>query len=467
MWMRDGVGVVVAAVVGLSSGGALAAPGAHVWSQSFGDGSQQFAEDLAVDGAGNTVLVGQYNGATFNPGTGTLPAASYYYNLYLTKLDSSGTPVWSRAVPGIDDDDFGFVRYERRLAFDSAGNLFIAGNYYGAPDLGCGALPLGAGGTFVAKLDAAGQCVWSRGFPGAHVENPRLAITANGGAVALAGLFRGTLNFGGGAFTSASGQQGLFLARLDSTGGHVWSKHFQTTGGGTFADALGVAFDGSGNLALAGGFSGYLNLGASAMRSRGGQDGFVGRFNGSGGLTWARRFGDAADQVAHGVATDGSGNVVLTGGFGGTLALDTVTLTSGSASDAFLLKLDGTGHAAWGRQFTDAFGTQHGEQVAVDAAGHIATSGRYSGYIDLGAGPLENEGESKRYVAKLDGADTLLWNLAFVNDGAGFDARMAVEPGGDVHVGGQYTGYGYFHGDLFLSQGALDYYDVFVGKYEG
>lgn len=452
---------MLAAAVGLGAGEASALPGKHVWSQSFGDTAQQWLEDVAVDAAGDTVVVGQYGG-TFDLGGGALPPGNYYYNLYLTKRDGAGAHVWSRGIRGVSDDDFGFVRYERRLAVDTAGNILIAGNYYGAPDFGCGPLAQATGSVFVVKLDGAGRCVWSRGFPGAHVESPRIAVDGTG-RVAVTGFFSGSLDFGGGPLASA---QGLFLAKLSATGTHLWSKRFEATEGTLAPGALGVASDAAGNTFLTGGFSGFLNLGGgSAMRSRGGQDLFIGRFNQTGGLNWGRRFGDALDQVGHGLAVDSAGNIVLTGGFGGALAVDTVLVTAQSASDAFVVKLDVTGHGLWARQFTDASGTQHGTQVAVDAAGNIATSGHFTGYVDLGAGPLDLEGDFKRYVARLDGAGTLLWGLGFVNEGFDFDTRVAVDAAGDVRVGGSYTGTAWFYGDLFTAQGGSGAYDVFVARY--
>lgn len=460
MKKRDGVGVVLAAVLGLGAGDALAQPGANLWSLSFGDISQQWAEDVAATASGDTVLVGEYGGTGFDLGGGVLPPNNYYWNLYIAKRDAAGGHVWSRSIPHVSDDDFGFVDYERQLAVDASGNILLAGNYYGAPDFGCGPLAQATGSVFVVKLNAAGACVWSRGFPGAYVNTPRIAVDGTG-RVTVAGFFNGSLNFGGGALTST---QGLFLARLDASGNPLWSKRFEPTSGGTFApQALGLASDATGNVLLTGGFSGYLNLGSSAMRSRGGQDLFVARYNTTGGLTWGRRFGDAADQVGYAIASDAAGNGILTGGFGGTLAVDTVVLPAQSTSDAFLVKLDTTGHGVWGRQFTDASGSQHGEEVSLDAAGNIATSGQYTGAIDLGAGPLAGSGDVQRYVAKLDGAGALLWGLPVV--GEGFDLHSATDGAGDVHVAGGYTNGLWLNGVTLTAQGGFGAYDLYVARF--
>lgn len=435
--------------------------GVHLWSESFGDASQQWVEDVAADGAGHAVVVGHYNGSLFNFGQGPLPAAGYYNSLYVARFNGSGQAVWSRAIPGVNDDDFGFVSYERQVAVDAANNLVIAGNYYGAPDFGCGPLTRGSG-VFAVKLDSAGQCVWSRAFPGAFVEHPRLAVDADG-TLALAGaFFGGTLDFGGGPLTAS--QHDLFLARLDGSGNHVWSRRFEATSGGAFAPELGVAVDGSGHVLLTGGFSGYASFGASAMRSRGGMDLFIARFNATGGLMWGRRFGDAEDQVGTSVSADAQGNMVLTGGFAGLMSIDGASLTANTPSDAFLLELDATGHHVWSQAFTDAYGigSQQGTEVVVDRNGNITASGSYTGYIDLGVGPLEAEGDTKRYVAQFESTGRLVWQLDFVNDGTAFDAHVAVDPVSDVFVAGQYTGSARFFGPTFQSQGGTD---VFLGKY--
>lgn len=450
----------VEAPVGQETAAVTTAPGVHLWSKRFGDAHQQWVEDVATDAEGNVVTVGMYGGSNFDVGNGPLPATSYYYNLYLAKFDGEGNALWSRAIPGINDDDFGFVEYKREVATDPAGNILIAGNYYGTPDFGCGPLPLGLASVFAVKLNANGQCVWSQGFPGAMVDHPRLAAIGSGG-LALAGIFHnGTLNFGGAPLT-ASGRD-IFLARLDDSGNHVWSKRFEATGGGHFADALGLAADHSGKVLLTGGFSGYASFGASAMRSRGGMDLFIARFNGTGGLMWGRRFGDASNQVGYDVATDANGDIVITGGFGGVLNIDGHALTARSSSDAFLVKLDSTGHHVWGQRFTGFASVQHGTQVALDSQGNITTSGNYTGHIDLGAGPLDREGVHRRYVARFTSTGQLVWQLDFVSDGYNLDVRVAVDPAGDALVGGHFAGSTDFHGGTFQTQGD---HDIFLGKY--
>lgn len=451
---RAGTRVMLTAVLGLATSEALAQSSVPEWSASFGNASQQWVEDVAVDATGGTLLVGQYAGAGFDLGGGNLKSTGYYHHLYLAKLDSAGAHVWSREIPSVNDDDFGFVTYERRFATDPTGGVVLAGNYFGAPNLGCGPLAQGSG-VFVMKLDSAGGCVWSRGFPGAHVDTPRVDVDATG-QVAVAGFFNGTLDFGGGPRISVG--HSVFITRLSASGQHVSSRSFEPTQGGAFTpNALGITFDGKGGLVVTGGFSGALRLYSTALLSRGGDDIFVIGFDSTNGLSWTRRFGDSANQAAHGIDADSAGNLYLTGGFGGTLVVDsTGPVSAHTASDAFLLKLGNRGAGRWMRAFHGTQGVQYGTQVRVGSNGDIATTGRYTGNLDLGPVQLATSEVAERYVAKVSSTGNVLWGTAFVNEGYGFDTCVAVNAEGGVHVAGSYEGDLMLRGVPYTSQGEHD-----------
>jgi hypothetical protein len=53
---------------------------------------------------------------------------------------------------------------------------------------------------------------------------------------------------------------------------------------------------------------------------------------------WSQRFGDASDQLARGVAVNGSGNIVVTGAFTGTVDFGGGTLESAGYFDIFVAK---------------------------------------------------------------------------------------------------------------------------------
>ena len=54
---------------------------------------------------------------------------------------------------------------------------------------------------------------------------------------------------------------------------------------------------------------------------------------------WSQRFGDTNYEIGNGLAADGSGNVLVTGLFSGTVDFGGDALTSAGSEDIFVLKL--------------------------------------------------------------------------------------------------------------------------------
>ncbi|MBI3656974.1 MAG: SBBP repeat-containing protein [Acidobacteria bacterium] len=61
--------------------------------------------------------------------------------------------------------------------------------------------------------------------------------------------------------------------------------------------------------------------------SSGREDIFLAKYDAAGNVLWARRAGGSDDDLANGVAVDGSGNAYVTGFFDGTATFGTTTLT--------------------------------------------------------------------------------------------------------------------------------------------
>ena len=100
-----------------------------------------------------------------------------------------------------------------------------------------------------------------------------------------------------------------------------------------------------------------------------------------------------------GVATDGSGNVVITGLFGDTVDFGGGPLTSASHFDVFVAKYDGSGNHLWSKRFGDSL-YEIGDSVATDASGNVVITGRFEGSVDFGGGLLTSAGYSDIFLAK-------------------------------------------------------------------
>ena len=106
---------------------------------------------------------------------------------------------------------------------------------------------------------------------------------------------------------------------------------------------------------------------------------------------WSHGFGDVEGDLGYGIATDEDGKVFVTGTFGGTVDFGGGPLASAGASDGFLAKFDADGAHLWSRSFGDA--ENDGVWgVAVDPTGDVVVTGFFGGTVDFGAGPVVGAG---------------------------------------------------------------------------
>lgn len=282
------------------------------WAKRFGEMNNQAPNGIAVDEPGNVGLVGSFRGAV-DLGGGLLQSASEA-DVFVAKLDASGNHLWSKHF-----GDASSTQGAGAVAVDAMGSMLVAGFFVGSVDFGGGPqASTGSFDAFVAKLDVKGKYLWSKSFGSVNTSAGAGAVAVDGaGNIVLAGTFIGAVDLGGGQLKSGSGSD-VFIAKLDANGKHLWSKNF---GAVDSLSPLGVAVDGSGNIVLAGSFSGALDLGGTPLASVGDDDVFLVKLDGNGNHKWSTSFGDANKQLAGAVGVDEVGNIALSGTFRGTLNL--------------------------------------------------------------------------------------------------------------------------------------------------
>jgi len=293
-------------------------------------------------------------------------------------------------------------------------------------------------------------------FGGTDVDQPKDVAVDGSGNVYSTGRFRGTVNFGAGNVTSA-GDYDVFVTKLNSAGAHQWTTTFGSTGTDI---SYGVAVDGSGNVHIAGIFTGTVDFGAGNVTSAGVGDVFVTKLNAAGAHQWTTTFGGTSQDISYGVAVDGSGNVHITGIFNGTVNFGAGNVTSAGGNDGFVTKLN----AAGAHQWTTTFGstdTDNGWGVAVDGSGNVHIAGRFFGTVNFGAGNVTSAGSYDVFVTKLDSSGAHQWTTTFGGTGNDRAYVVAVDGSGNVHVTGYFSGTVDFGAGDVTSAGATD---VFVTK---
>src|SRR5207245_1125833 len=121
---------------------------------------------------------------------------------------------------------------------------------------------------------------------------------------------------------------------------------------------------------------------------------------GDGGLRWAQRFGSTGSDAGQAVAMDGSGNVLVTGVFQGTVDFGGGPRASAGGMDIFVAKYAGaSGAHMWSVSFGGAQ-DDFGQGIAVDGAGDVVVVGYFQGTVDLGRGALSSAGGQAVFVAR-------------------------------------------------------------------
>lgn len=246
---------------------AFSPAGSHLWSETLGGPGNDEAYGVAVDGSGNTFLAGVFE-LTADLGSASVTSAGGK-DAFLAVFGDDGHPAWSRRFGGVGADE------AREVAVDRSGVAWIAGAFEGTADFGAG--PMASAGitdAFVVKFSPSGSPQWAKRFGAAGADAANAIAVDSTGAAVVTGSFQGTVGFGGAGLASTDVDDG-FVVKLDARGDHRWSRAF----GGRNNDAgLAAAIDASGGAIVAGRFEAGVQLGAAALTSAGGSDGFVASF---------------------------------------------------------------------------------------------------------------------------------------------------------------------------------------------
>ncbi|GAB3204302.1 ribosomal protein S11 [Pontibacter aydingkolensis] len=209
------------------------------------------------------------------------------------------------------------IEHGRSVARDATGNTYTTGSFgnyisFGSTMLtSSGTSDVSSGSTdiFIVKHDASGNTIWAQRAGGTSFDyGYGIALDASGNAY-VTGSFQGTASFGNITLTS-SGNNDIFVAKYDASGNVLWA---QKAGGSSSDNGYGIAVDGSGNAYVTGSLQGAASFGHISLTSRGYNDAFVAKYDASGNVLWAQRYGDSVEDYGYGISVDASGNAYVTG----------------------------------------------------------------------------------------------------------------------------------------------------------
>jgi hypothetical protein len=307
----------------------LSTNGTWIWAVKAGGTGADIGTSIATDTSNNVYVTGAYTGtATF--GTTSL-TSSGGEDIFIAKLNSSGTWGWARSAGGTDTDrGYGITVYGNN-------SICVTGSFTGTATFGSNQISSSGGSdVFIVKLNNSGSWGAPKRCGGSGNDISYGIDSDSSGNFYVTGTFQGTASFGTYSLTS-NGNDDIFVTKLDGNCNHLWAKQAGGTGndsGYSIASAI------NGNSYVTGCFNGTATFGTTQLSSIGSSDIYVAKLGSNGNWLWGKQVGSSTGDFGYGIASDSDGYANATGTFKGTVSFGSTSLTSSGESDVYIAKID-------------------------------------------------------------------------------------------------------------------------------
>ncbi len=391
----------------------------YIWAKSAGGTYSDYGFSVATDANGNILVTGIFVSPSITFGTTTLTNAGDG-NMFIVKYDAGGNVLWAKSAGGIIGAEGNSV------AIDVDGNIFVTGEFYD-PYITFGTDTLtnaGSQNMFIVKYDVEGNVLWAKTADGSAVNSGSGVATDANGNILVTGEYYGSfITFGTDTLTNPGGAN-VYIVKYDNGGNILWAK---TAGGAyPDGGGSGVATDSDGNIFVTGEYYGsFITFGTDTLTNAGESDMFIVEYDAGGNVLWAKSAGGIENDQGFGVATDSDGNIFVTGFIeSDNITFGTDTLTNAGSADIFIVKYDAGGNVLWAKS-AGGIENDDGFSVATDGDGNIFVTGFFaSDTITFGTTTLTSAGSGDIFIVKYDADGNVLW--AKRAGGTSFDRSISV-----------------------------------------
>ena len=242
------------------------------WETDFGGAQNEYVGDMKPTADGGYILVG-----SSQSGAGQVTGNHGNYDIWVVKFASNGTFAWQKCIGG-SQDDWGY-------GIAVAGDGYVVSGWTSSID-GDAVGNKGQHNLLAAKLDLAGNLVWSKALGGTYYdEGYGVETAADGSGYVFAGLARShdgdvVGNHG------AGGWQDAWIVKLDPGGNLLWQHCY---GGSANESAWSITATADGGFVVAGSaqsLDGDVSCMPPAVAGIGQLAGWVFKINAAGTLLW-------------------------------------------------------------------------------------------------------------------------------------------------------------------------------------
>lgn len=241
--------------------------GTLLWSKYIGyPTTDEWSYWVTVDSSDNII----FTGMTWSVGQGT-------NDMFVVKLNSSGTLQWVRALGGTSTEK-GYC-----VTTDASNNIYIVGD--------TGSVGQGSNDCLLVKFNSSGTVQWQKILGDGTAQYFKRIVVDASGNIYCSGEHSGSGN-------------DLILVKYNSSGTLQWYKRFDGMTDGDYHLMTGIDVDSSGNIYCSG--QSRSATGSKPYRQ------FLIKCNSSGTVQWARLMENTESIFDAGAVIDSSGDIVLT-----------------------------------------------------------------------------------------------------------------------------------------------------------
>ncbi|NOQ70570.1 MAG: T9SS type A sorting domain-containing protein [Crocinitomix sp.] len=445
------------------------------WAGSIGSPDIDRVSNITIDNDGNTYLTGFYsNTLDFDPGIDLYELTPDGSDIYILKLNESGSFEWCISIGGPNSDVGGSIECDDSF-------IYVTGRFGGTVDFNPGPdvyelMAETDGDSYVLKIDMDGNFIWARAFGDALLDIGMTITVDDVGNIYTAGSYQGTVDFdpGDDVFDITSmGEEDVFIQKLDSEGNFIWAK---SVGGESEDKVTSINVDEDYNVFISGSFEGEIDLNPELetyiLSSSGLFDGFIEKLNSDGDFVWGAQIGGSSQDGVNSTIMDSEGNIYSTGYFINTVDFDPgvaiSNLTSNGSTDTYVQKLDADGNFMWAKSAGGISGDL-GNSIEIDTENNIFITGDFQETVDFnpnaGTFNLTSVGSGDIFIQKLDQDGEFIWAKAFGGSGSNVGKALAISIENDILLSGT------FNETVDFNPGAAEYNlesegsrDIFVLK---
>jgi hypothetical protein len=190
----------------------LTPAGGDMWAKSFGTPGYDGLYAVAVDSLDHIVITGNFAGPgsiTFGGGNLTVQGQ---YDGFVASFTGAGVHQWSSRFGGPTDNS-GYPDTGSDIATDKNNNIVLTGVIYDTVTFGAPVdafTSAGGSDVFIAKLDVAGNHIWSKLFGDANDQTAGgIATDPMTNQIVLATGVQGSINFGKGSLPASAVDVGI------------------------------------------------------------------------------------------------------------------------------------------------------------------------------------------------------------------------------------------------------------------